>query len=79
MRIGQVRRAQHALEIRFGIAEGNVAQNGVAEDMVLLQDQPDFAPHFAVVQGLEVHVIEKDGPVGGFDQAGEELDEGGLA
>ena len=48
---------------------------GLVEHVIFLQDHADVPPHVAVVERLEVDVIEEDCALGWFEQPGDQLDQ----
>ena len=60
MRRRRLRRGQDAIEIGLGVAEGDVARDRFVEDVVLLQDHSDVSADVAIVERLQIDVIEED-------------------
>ena len=76
MRRGSLRGGEDAVEIGLGVAEGNVARDRFVEDVILLQDHPDVPPNVAVVERLQIGVVEQNCSFRRFEQTGDELDQG---
>src|SRR5262245_13110298 len=76
--IGDLGRPRDVLELRFFLAEPDVSGDGVVEEMVLLQHEPDLAAEIAVIERLEVDPIVQDGSLGRLQQSREALDQRGL-
>ena len=79
MRSRRLRRRQHAVKIRLGITEGDVARDRLVEYVVFLQNHADVPPHIAVVQSFQVNMIEEDRAFGRLEQSGDEFNQRCLA
>src|SRR5262245_19083079 len=64
--IRELRGPENALEIGSGIAERDVSQDGVGEDVIFLEDEAALAAHIAVVEGVEILVIQQNVTRGAF-------------
>src|SRR4051794_15590168 len=76
---GGLGRGQDSVQIWFRITERDIAGNRLVKHVVLLQNHSDIPAHVAVVQRLQIDVIEKDCALGRLEQAGYELDQSCLA
>ena len=60
MGVGRLRGPQDAVEIRFGVAKGNIVRDGFVEDMIFLEDEADVLAQVAVIECLDIGVVVVD-------------------
>ena len=77
--VGHLGRPHHRVHVGLLLAEGDVAGDGVVEEVVLLQHEADLPAEVAVVERLEVDAVVEDGALGRLEQPGQALDQRGLA
>src|SRR3954465_2833164 len=76
---GGLGRGQDPVQIWLRVTKRDIAGNRLVKHVVLLQNHSDIPAHVAVVQRLQIDVIEKDCALGRLEQAGYELDQSFLA
>ncbi len=62
-----------------GIGERDVGRHGVAEEEVFLEDDADVPPQVVDVDAARVDAVDQHASLGGIEEAGKEVQEGGLA
>jgi hypothetical protein len=65
--IGDLGTPKDAVEVRLGVAEGDVAGDAFTKNMIILENDSDLPAHITKVELLEVPPVEEDGACGGFD------------
>ena len=79
MRVRALRGPEDAVEIRLGIAEGDVAQDRFVEHMIFLENKTDLPAQVAVVQGAHVHSVVEDRSRRWLEKTRQQLHQSGLA
>lgn len=62
MSIGDLGTPKHAVKVRLGVAEGDVAGNTFTENMIVLENDSYLVANITKVEFLEVTPIKEDRP-----------------
>src|SRR5262245_64888954 len=73
MRCSRLSGRKYTVKIWLRIAERDVTRDRVVKHVVLLKHNSDVPAHIAIIQGLQIHVVEIDCPFGRLEQAADQF------
>ena len=77
--LGQLGRRDHLIVTRLGPPEANVVHHRIVEEKTVLEHQADLAAQAVERDIAHVHAVDGDAAAGHVVEAGDEVDQGGLA